>query len=239
MNRVVISQPMYFPWIGIFEQIAHCDTFIHLDDVQFSKGGFVNRVQIKNPSGQQWLTAPIHKHPSSKLIMDVQLDEAQDWRKSHLKSLTQNYAKCPYFNHMMTLASYVLCPSHINLPLCALNQLAIEIISHYLGLRPAFLKASSFNISSTKSQRVIDLVNAVSGTTYITGHGARNYLDHPACEKHGFDVRYIHYQHPPYQQPYPPFIPFVSILDLIASTGPNAHDFINPTSVNWKTFIGS
>ena len=37
----------FLPWSGLFNQIAMSDLFIHYDDVQFSKGSFVNRVQLK------------------------------------------------------------------------------------------------------------------------------------------------------------------------------------------------
>ena len=47
-NVVVISQPMYFPWIGFLSQLSMANTIIWLDDVQFSKGSFINRIQIKN-----------------------------------------------------------------------------------------------------------------------------------------------------------------------------------------------
>ena len=49
--NIVISQPMYFPWMGFFQQIAIADVFIFYSDVQFSKGSFTNRVQIKTSNG--------------------------------------------------------------------------------------------------------------------------------------------------------------------------------------------
>ena len=58
--RVVISQSMYFPWVGMLEQIRLADVFIHYDDVQFSKGSFSNRVQVKQPDGTSaWMTIPL------------------------------------------------------------------------------------------------------------------------------------------------------------------------------------
>ncbi|MBC8123824.1 MAG: WbqC family protein, partial [Gemmatimonadaceae bacterium] len=59
MNTVVISQPMLFPWIGMFEQICLADVYVHYDDVQFSKGSFSNRVQVKSASGSKWITVPL------------------------------------------------------------------------------------------------------------------------------------------------------------------------------------
>ena len=35
--NVVISQSMYFPWVGMLEQIRLADVFVFYDDVQFSK----------------------------------------------------------------------------------------------------------------------------------------------------------------------------------------------------------
>ena len=58
VTRVVISQPMLFPWVGLFEQIRAADVYVHYDDVQFSKGSFTNRVQIKTARGPRWLTVP-------------------------------------------------------------------------------------------------------------------------------------------------------------------------------------
>ena len=59
MKTVAISQPMYFPWAGMLEQMRLADVWVHLDDAQFSKGGFFNRVQIKTDQGTPWLTVPL------------------------------------------------------------------------------------------------------------------------------------------------------------------------------------
>ncbi len=56
---VVISQPMLFPWAGMFEQIRLADVYVHYPDVQFSKGSFTNRVQVKTAGGSRWLTLPL------------------------------------------------------------------------------------------------------------------------------------------------------------------------------------
>ena len=59
MTTVVVSQPMLFPWVGLFEQIRLADVFVHYDDVAFSKGSFFNRVQIKTLEvGSKWFNGP-------------------------------------------------------------------------------------------------------------------------------------------------------------------------------------
>ncbi|NBX37756.1 MAG: hypothetical protein EBR10_11170, partial [Planctomycetes bacterium] len=49
--RIVISQSMYFPWVGFLEQMSLADIFVVYDDVQFSKGSFTSRVQAKTAAG--------------------------------------------------------------------------------------------------------------------------------------------------------------------------------------------
>ena len=61
-KKVAIHQPNYLPWLGYFAKIKKCDIFVFLDDVQFSKNSWQNRVHIKSPNGKQFLTQPLNKH---------------------------------------------------------------------------------------------------------------------------------------------------------------------------------
>ena len=68
----MISQPMYFPWVGMLEQMRLADVFVHLDDAQYSKGGFLNRVQVKTQQGSSWITVPLEE---SKLGNNINSSE--------------------------------------------------------------------------------------------------------------------------------------------------------------------
>ena len=59
MATVVITQPMLFPWPGFFEQLMLADTYIYLDDAQFSKGSFTNRIQLLRGAERCWMTIPL------------------------------------------------------------------------------------------------------------------------------------------------------------------------------------
>ena len=58
MTVTVISQSMYFPWIGLFDQIRLADEFIFYDDVQLTRG-FYNRVQVAQANGTKFITVPL------------------------------------------------------------------------------------------------------------------------------------------------------------------------------------
>ena len=44
---VAIHQPNYLPWLGWFAKAARADVLVLLDDVQFEKGGWTNRVEVR------------------------------------------------------------------------------------------------------------------------------------------------------------------------------------------------
>ena len=70
MTTVMISQPMYFPWAGFIAQMALADVMIWLDDVQFSKGSFTNRIQVKTASGPiKWMSIPLEGKGSGKILI--------------------------------------------------------------------------------------------------------------------------------------------------------------------------
>ena len=94
--RVVISQSMYFPWVGLLEQVRLADVFVHYDDVQFSKGSFVNRVQIKTAQGIEWMTVPGREVHLGQRIADVQVAPASQWTAKHLALLQRSFAGAPF-----------------------------------------------------------------------------------------------------------------------------------------------
>jgi hypothetical protein len=83
---------MFFPWAGMLEQMCLADAYVHYDDVQFSKGSFTNRVQIKTAMGVQWLTVPLRDLHLGQRILEVVVDNRQDWRKKHLLTLQRGNA---------------------------------------------------------------------------------------------------------------------------------------------------
>jgi hypothetical protein len=235
MTRVVISQPMFFPWGGLLEQVRLADIFVHYDDVAIPQGrSFIRRVQIKTPDGIQWLTVPVLH--GSKLIRDVQIDNAQDWRTKHLKTLQRVYAKAPYADAMLSLVEQVYAQP-ISL-LSDLNRCSIEAASAYLGFAPQFVVSSDLGTQSSSSRKLFDLMLELGGTVYITGHGARNYLDHAIFDERNIQVEYMDYRREPYPQLYGPFDPHVTVLDLIANVGPQAAEYLCSGTLPWKEFVG-
>jgi hypothetical protein len=239
MTRVVISQPMFFPWLGLLEQIRLADVYVHYDDVQFSKGSFTNRVQIKTEAGFKWLTVPLRKLRLGQRIDEVLIDDDQDWRRRHRELLGQFYADAPHAEAMLTLVDAVYQRPAANL--ADLTIASMSALVSYFDLAPAtvFRVSSQMGIGGESSRRVLDTVKSVGGDVYITGHGARHYLHHDLFEAERVRVEYINYQRKPYPQLYGAFNPHVSALDLIANLGKSGKDWICSGTVYWRDFLGA
>jgi hypothetical protein len=237
IESVVISQPMLFPWVGMLEQIRLADVYVHYDDVQLVSGGFVNRVEIKTHQGPRWMTIPLAEKRFGDTIREARVSTNEDWRRRHLALLAQEYARAPHVADMLAMVRRVYA-----LPTDRLVEFAAASVSElcaYFGL-PAGRGAafsSALGVPGKGSPRVLDLALRFGARVYVTGHGARAYLDHQAFAAAGVRVAYIDYRKVAYPQLHGAFTPFVSALDLVANLGRAGRSVICSGTVPWEEFL--
>lgn len=224
---------MFIPWVGLFEQVRLADIFIHYDDVQIPQGrSFVSRVQIKTSSGIIWLTAPIDRRKSGKLLNQVFFSSEVPWRDKHLKTIRHAYSGAPFANIMLDIASDIYSYSSNNLAEFNIN--ATQTISNWLGLAPRYARSSNLNVGGSSTRRLVDLSKWAGADVYLTGLGGLKYLDHEQFEANGVSVRYMDYKLTSYPQLFGAFTPYVSILDAIANCGNRVRDLVRSESVSWR-----
>ena len=73
---VAIHQPHYLPWLGYLHRMAQADLFIVLDHVQFERGNYQNRTQVRVNGAAHWLTVPVVQR-SQKERIDEKLKTIQ------------------------------------------------------------------------------------------------------------------------------------------------------------------
>ena len=64
--KIAIMQPYFAPYLGYFQLIKEVDTFIFYDDVNFIKGGWINRNFITINKELRRFTIPLIKPSSFK-----------------------------------------------------------------------------------------------------------------------------------------------------------------------------
>lgn len=227
---------MYFPWVGLLEQVRIADIFIHYDDVQYARG-FYNRVQVKTANGSKWITVPLSNHHRGQRIDEVLIDNQTDWRSQHRDALKQAYMKAPYRDEMLALVDEVFSKSATTLPDVSRESILALVRYFKLDTEVQFMSSSDMEIPGASSQRLHDLSIAVTADVYVTGHGARNYLDHDLFERSGIKVEYMKYNMISYPQLHGDFTPYVSALDLVANCGQVGASVISSNSIYWKDFL--
>src|SRR5438045_2987654 len=92
-------QPVYLPWLGLFEKIAIADRFVFFDGVQYLPRDWNNRNRIKSRAGAaEWLTVPVlTKGHREKTIGAIEINNALPWRRKHWRTLELSYRDAPYF----------------------------------------------------------------------------------------------------------------------------------------------
>lgn len=225
--NVVILQPSYIPWRGYFDQVRRADLFIFYDDIQYDKHGWRNRNQIKTHQGKQWLTIPVNSKGVTRgvPIRDVRIDWSKPWAKSHLKSLTISYSKSPYFKGYLPLLEDLYQRRDE-----FLADFTIETsirLARELGFTSTrFMRSSELsNVEGQKTDRVINVLKQVGATHYICGPSASSYMEPEKFEAAGITFEYMDYNYSEYPQMYPPYDPYVSILDLLFMTESKAGDY--------------
>jgi hypothetical protein len=227
---------MYMPWFGLFEQIRQADIYVHYDDVQLpTKSSFITRVQVKSPNGVSWLTLPVERIPGRHALINEYSLARTSWRDKHLATLRHAYKRAPFFDEMYALAETTLAFPGDNLAL--FNQHSIERLADYLGLRTRFMTSSDLACPGRKTERLLAICRELGAARYLSGWGARNYLEHEAFEAQGIAVFYPRYECVPYAQFYGEFTPYVSILDMIAHCGQSALDHFSSKFIHWSDFI--
>ena len=85
--KVAVMQPYLFPYIGYYQLIKEVDHFVFYDDVNFIKGGWINRNNIL-VNGEGFLfNIPLQEVSQNKSINQINIEENTNWKKNILKTI--------------------------------------------------------------------------------------------------------------------------------------------------------
>lgn len=229
---ISVHQPQYLPWLGYFHKMYQSDAFVFLDNVQYKKREYQNRNRIRTKSGDIWLTVPVMKEAESyPKISSVRVDNSQAWQKKHWRTISLNYSRAPYFKKYSAYFEEIYKKEWKML--ADLNMQIVKYMAQSLGIdRPLYLE-SQLNISTKNTMRIIDICKALKADTYLSGIGGKEYLEEKQFDSNGIRLVYQDFVHPQYEQCFKPFIPYMSIIDLLFNCGDESLKIL--TSVNQKT----
>ena len=223
---LTIHQPEYLPWMGFFNKIMYSDVYVALDNVQYRHKYFQNRNRISTNNGECWLNVPVYRRGSRDLfIQDVKINNNLKWRGKTWKTIFLNYKNSPYFDQYSDYFESLYLRDWDNL--VELNMDVIKSVCKFLGLRTKIVRSSDLGIDGLGVNLILDICKKFNPDIYISGESGiagRGKCDDEFA-KTGIKVLYQNFKHPKYSTVYP-FVPNMSILDLLFNCGSDSVDIL-------------
>jgi hypothetical protein len=238
--RLGALQPGYLPWLGFFDQIDRSDVFVLYDDLPYTRHSWRNRNRIRIPPGWCWLTVPIVNAENSRVtIREIEISNDHAWRRQHWRTIKNHYARAPHFpDHEEFFARLYDTPWHY------LVDLDLEIILYVigvLGIKTRILLSSEEGLEreyrETREEkrdptgRIVFLCRRLGAEQFLEGARGRSFLEPWRLEETGVTLEFHDYEHPRYRQRFRPFIPYLSVIDLLFNHGPESTEILTGRTV--------
>ena len=209
---VASHQPNFLPYMGFFYKMYMCDVFTLSDTVMFSRSGFHNYNYIRTDMEKSKLTVPVTN--KNGLIRDVELCEWEHNRNKLIKRLQTDYGRAPYFDFVFPHIEFELRQGYVRMS--DLNESLIKVCSDLLGIDCHIIKESLLDITGdAPTAQIADICKKTKCRTYLSGTGAKEYLDEELLRKSGVKVIWSSYE---------PDQSNLSVLHYLMQNGPTLPD---------------
>lgn len=218
-RRLAVMQPYFFPYLGTFQLAQAVDAFVFFDDVAFIKKGYIHRNALLGPAGPQPFTIPVKEASQNRAINRHAY--AGEW-KPFLATLVQLYRRAPLFERVYPLVEAVALDPDENV--ARKNALGFMRVFEYLGIQREWSFASRHALPDElrAQQRILALCEREAATTYVNAAGGRALYEPQAFAAAGIELRFLASEPQPYGQGREPFVPNLSMIDLLMHCEPPA-----------------
>ena len=212
---VGIMQPYFFPYLGYFQLMAACDVFVLHDDVQYIKGGWVNRNRILRNGGASWLTMPVCQGASHLAINRRFYQLEQPIVARLLRRLEAAYRRAIRFDAIFPFIAELLAFGAPNVALFNANLLQQIALRLGIGTRLVSSSALDKTANLTGVDRVLDICRRLGATRYVNPIGGTRLYAAERFAADGVTLRFLQPELPDYPQFGQPFVANLSIIDAL------------------------
>ena len=198
--------------------MACSEIFVLLDDVQFSKQSYINRVKIRGCQDGRWLTVPVSVRLGDAIreVAPAKLG----WAQSHLDTLRGAYQSAAKFKEAWPSVEAL----YDDLPetsIAAINTKLVRRLAEALGIATKLVCSSTLESQDLKSDdRLVQIVTELAPRgTYLSGKGGINYQAPQKFSANGISLEISTFRHPSYDQGNQGFVAGLSILDAVFHVG--------------------
>ena len=215
-----IHQASYFPWLGLLDKVSKSDVHVVMDDVQLSDSSYQHRNLLLTADGKvKFLTIPIvRKDYLVRRFREIEIAR-DDWLASHINFIRNTYGRHPFAGDILPPLERFFAVRYRLLAEAVMASMRLSF--ELFGITPRLILQSEmdYDRSLRRGELVVALARAAGAHCYLSGAGARAYLDETAF---GADLtlRYNDFQHPRYpQKGTVVFEPGLACLDALFNLG--------------------
>lgn len=217
MKTIGIMQPYFLPYIGYFQLINMVDEFVLYDAIEFTKKGWIHRNRMLLNGSDEYFTLPLKKDSDYLYVNQRFLaDNFHEFRAKLLRKIEQNYKKAPYFEAFFPYLLEILDNKETKLFDYVFNS--IQVVNKYLGITTPIIISSSLpeEITQLKGQeKVLELCKQLKADVYINSSGGVALYQKEVFKQYNITLKFFRTDAIEYKQFNHPFVPFLSILDVV------------------------
>lgn len=214
--KLAIMQPYLFPYFGYFQLISIVDKFIIYDDVQYIKGGWINRNRILLNTQAHLFTFSV-KNDSAFLNINQRYftNKFDKEKQKFLKIVYSAYSKAPFYLNIRKLLERILFTEELNISNMITQSLML--ICNYLDIGTQFYISSEINKDNTLKgeERVISINKCLGSKHYINSVGGKTLYSKDVFKENGIKLSFIKPKLVEYKQFENQFVPWLSIIDVL------------------------
>lgn len=212
--KIGIMQPYFLPYIGYFQLIQAVDQFIVYDNIQYTKKGWINRNRFLQNGKDTIFSIPLKKDSDFLNVKDREIS-ADFRREKLLNQIKEAYRRAPYFEQTLPLVEQIV--NYKDKNLFQFLHYSIVKTCAYLGIMTEIKISSGISIDhSLKNQdKVLALCNALAASTYVNAIGGMGLYSKDTFWERGIELKFIRSKSFEYAQFGAPFVPWLSIIDVM------------------------
>jgi len=220
-GTAAMMQPYLFPYLGYFQLIARSDVFVLGDDLQYTKGSWINRNRVLVNGQPKLVTFPLRKGGQLEPINQRWLcDDFPREAQKLMKTLALAYSRAPYQAEVIALIRQIL--THPERNLARFTEHSIRCICAYLQITTPIRNGSELGLPARmdKQERVISIAKKLGAELYINPIGGMALYCPSQFRSHGLSLRFLRMDDIRYRQFNQPFVPSLSIIDVLMFNSP-------------------
>ena len=213
--KLGIMQPYFIPYIGYWQLMNAVDKYIVYDDVNFIKGGWINRNRILVNGEPKYFNIPMLGASPHKLINEVEVNHNEKLKNKNMRIIEGAYQKAPYYDDVKILIEKIMNGEQKNISDFILNSL--NVINEYLGIETELILSSTLDKDcSLKGQdKVLSICELLGATEYYNAIGGQELYSFEEFKKHGIDLKFLKTDKIEYKQLHNEFQSNLSIIDVM------------------------